>query len=196
VTKSVVLAVIATALAIAVLDQPLASWLATLEPSPVWERLLSGVEIATGIEPWRWTAPVVLGAGCAIALAVPRFYPHARAWLYVTFVYLASRNAMLWMKTLTGRYRPTEWLAHGGGTFWHIGDGVSFPSGHVVLVAGLIVPVAIVQPRTRPLFAVIAFVMAARLAANVHFLSDVLGGLALVLAIAAAARPMLHSVNE
>lgn len=193
-TKSAVIAVLATALAIAALDQPLASWLATLEPSPLWDRILSGVEIAAGIEPWRWTPVVVLCAGCAAALAVPRLQP--RAWLYVTFVYLASRNAMLWLKTLTGRYRPTEWLAHGGATFGHTGDGISFPSGHVVMVAGLIVPIAIVAPRTRPLLAVVVFVMLARLAVNAHFLSDVLGGLALVLAIAAAARPMLHSANE
>jgi membrane-associated phospholipid phosphatase len=135
--------------------------------------------------------PVLLGAGSAITLGVPRWRPRAHGWLYVTFVYLAAQNATLWLKTLTGRLRPDEWLRIGGSTFGHLGVGYAFPSGHVALVAGLVVPLVIAWPRGRLLLVVVPFVMTARVVMNAHFLSDVLGALVIVLAIAAAARPLL-----
>jgi membrane-associated phospholipid phosphatase len=90
---------------------------------------------------------------------------------------------ILWVKTFTGRYRPSEWLKHGGddGTFWHDG-AFSFPSGHILLFGSLILPIVFLYPRTRPLLAVFGFVIVARIVVNAHFLSDVLGGIACVAA--------------
>jgi undecaprenyl-diphosphatase len=175
------------------LDQPVARAMRDLEAIPLWDRVLVVIEYVTGISPWKWSMPLLLGAACALTLAVPRLRAQSHGWLYVTFVYLAAQNATLWLKTLTGRWRPLEWLEVGGSMFGHTGVGFAFPSGHVTLVAGLLVPLAIVLPRTRPLLAIVGFVMIARVATGAHFLSDVLGGLALVLAIAAAARPILQA---
>jgi hypothetical protein len=84
------------------LDQPVARAMRDLEASSLWDRVLEVVEYITGISPWKWTMPVLLGAGCAITLAVPRLRAQSHGWLYVTFVYLAAQNATLWLKTLMG----------------------------------------------------------------------------------------------
>ena len=62
--------------------------------------------------------------------------------------------------------------------------GVAFPSGHVTLFASILIPLAIVAPRTRPLLAIIAYVMFARVVVNGHWLSDVVAGITLVALLA------------
>ena len=169
---------LATALCIALVDAPVARWLATRDPGPWWDRGVAAIEYVIGIEPWKWLGVTILVAGVIGSLAIPRFHRAAPAWLFVASTHLFARNLMLWSKTLTGRLRPTEWLAHHeGATFFR--EGISFPSGHVILVASLVLPIIIVMPRLRALAAAVAFVMCARVAVNAHFLSDVLGGLAL-----------------
>jgi len=172
-------------LAMLAIDQPLARWLAARETWPeLWNGGIAGLEVAGGIAPWPWLGVCVLVAGVLATALVPRWQRHARAWMFVAASYLLARNLVAWGKFLTGRLRPTEWLAHGGDTtFWR--GGFSFPSGHVVLIAGLALPIAIVWPRARPLCAAIAFAMIARVAVGAHFVSDVLGGLALACAVTA-----------
>jgi membrane-associated phospholipid phosphatase len=121
----------------------------------------------------------VLVAGSIVTLAVPRLRSAAAIFLIVTLTHLLARHASLWVKTFTGRLRPSQWLKQGGDTFWRDG-GFSFPSGHILLFASILVPLAVVYPRTRPLLAIVGFVMIARIAVNAHFVSDVLGGLAVV----------------
>src|SRR6185436_124839 len=104
---------------------------------------------------------------------------HAPAAIFLAGTHVFSRFATGQLKDLTGRLRPTEWLARGGDDTFFRG-GAAFPSGHVALFASLALPLAILYPRTRPLLALIAFVAVARIAVNAHFLSDVLGGAALV----------------
>ncbi len=170
-----------TALCIVAIDVPLARWLAGRDVlAPAWNTGIAWLEYAIGIEPWKWLGVCVLCAGVAVTLAVPRWHAHARAWMFVALTHLLARNLMLPLKTLTGRLRPSEWLARGGDQFFRDG-GIAFPSGHVIYVASLALPLAIVWPRARiPLAAAIGFVMIARLIVNAHFASDVIGGLALV----------------
>ncbi|HEU4611386.1 MAG TPA: phosphatase PAP2 family protein [Kofleriaceae bacterium] len=171
-------AALATALCIAVVDQPLAHWVAARDTHPdAWNQIIALLEYPLGIEPWRWTGICVLVAGCLVTLSVPRLRPAAAAFLAVTLTHLLCRHASLWVKTFTGRLRPNEWLERGGDMFWRDG-GYSFPSGHVLLFASIVLPIVALYPRTRPLLAIVAFVMIARLAVNAHFASDVLGGLA------------------
>jgi membrane-associated phospholipid phosphatase len=78
---------------------------------------------------------------------------------------------------------------------------VSFPSGHVVLFASLVVPLLlVVKGRARwavivGLVVIVGFVGAQRMALSAHFLSDDLGGLTYVLLwtylCALVARPQL-----
>ena len=128
---------------------------------------------------FRWAAGIVLVAGMLVTVAVPRWRGAAPAWMLIAATHLVSRIATLEVKLATARLRPGEWQAVGGDTFLREG-GVSFPSGHVTLFASIVIPLAVVAPRTRPLLALVAFAMLARLAVNAHFVSDVLGAIALV----------------
>lgn len=183
-------------LAIVVIDQPLALWVATYQRSPVWEPVVKVLEYLAGIEPWSLMVPVVLVGGMITTLAVARWRDQARAWMYIAMVYLLSRNLMMWGKLFSGRYRPHQWIKLGGATFGHLADGASFPSGHVTLFGGLILPLVIAVPRLRPLLLVIPFIMIARIAVQAHFLSDVLAGLALISLVAWACEPLLRPARR
>src|SRR5439155_22544627 len=116
--------------------------------------------------------------------SLARWPRQAQAWMFVATTHLLARNLMGWIKLFTGRLRPFEWLAKGGGQ-WLRGGG-DFPSGHVVLFASLAIPIAIVAPRLRtPLFVVVVYAMIARVSTNWHFASDVTASIALTCACAA-----------
>ena len=178
-----ILATALTMISIVAVDEPVARWLATRDVgAALWDRALDAIEIAIGIEPWKWIGVIVIVAAMLVTRFVPRFHAHASAWLLIASSHLLARNISFWAKTLTGRLRPTEWLARGGHTFFRDG-GISFPSGHVVLVASLVVPIVIAYPRTRALLALVGVVMIARVVVGAHFVSDVIGGLALSAAV-------------
>lgn len=164
---------------IAAVDQPLARWLATRETYPhAWEQAVHVLEYAIGLEPWKWLGVCVLVGGAVVALVIRR---GVVPWVAVALSHLLARNLMLWGKQLTGRLRPFEWH---GGPMWLQG-GSSFPSGHVVLFASIVLPLAILYPRLRWLVAVPVFAAVARVMAHAHFASDVVGGFALCVAVAA-----------
>jgi membrane-associated phospholipid phosphatase len=191
-----VLAVASTllaALAIGFVDLPVARWIGAHEQSALWEPVVRILEYPAGITPSPWAMPIVLTGGVLLTLAVPRWRHAARSWMYVALVYLLARNLMGWGKLLTGRYRPHQWLELDGDTFGHLGDGMAFPSGHVVVIAGVVLPLAVLAPRTRPLLVVIPFIMIARVAVLAHFVSDVFGGLALTALVAWACAPIITS---
>ena len=172
-------------------DLPLSQWVSAYEQSSAWEPIVTVCEYLIGVTPWVWTATVVLCGGVLATILVRRWHHHAPAWIYVTIVYLLSRNLTGWGKTLTGRLRPHQWLKAGGDTFGHLGTGASFPSGHVAVFAGILIPLAIVWPRSRPLLLVIPFIMIARIAVLAHFASDVFAGLALIALVAWVCTPLL-----
>lgn len=158
------------------LDEPFARWIATHETHPnFWNDAIGYLEYAAGIEPYKWAGVWILCVGSIASLVVWRKQAHG--WLLVTLVHLLGRNVMFWMKYLTGRLRPSEWLEAGGDGTW-LRDGWSFPSGHVILFASIAIPLAVSYPRARPLLVIVAFAGCARLAVNAHFLSDVFGGVA------------------
>ena len=182
-----------TAACIAFVDERFARLLATRETYPaIWNRGIGWLEYAIGIEPWKWLGVIVLVAGSLGSLLVPRMRSQAPAWLLVTLTHLLARNLTTWIKFGTARLRPSEWLARGGDA-WFRDGGFSFPSGHVVLFSSLLIPLAVVYPRTRPLLAIVAFAMVARVAVNAHFLSDALGAIALVLFVTWLVRRALPS---
>ncbi|MDB4954317.1 MAG: Membrane-associated phospholipid phosphatase [Myxococcales bacterium] len=173
-----------TVLCIFSLDEPCARWLATREMFPgFWDRGVDVLEHLALIAPWKWAGVYVLTGGVVIALAVPYWRRAAPAWMFVALTHLLARNVMMWSKLAMGRLRPPEWIAHRGGTFFRDG-GYSFPSGHVMLFASIALPIAVIWPRSRlAMFAIVGFVMIARVAVNAHFISDVTGGFALTAAI-------------
>lgn len=172
-----------TALCIVTIDQPLARWIATRETHPdVWNQIIAYLEYPLGIEPYKWTGVWILVGGSILTLAITKLRPAAFGFLLVAAVHLLDRNVTMWMKFGFGRLRPSQWLAKGGDAWFREG-GFSFPSGHVTLFGSIAIPLAVMYPRMRPLLAVVVFAMCARPAVNAHFLSDVLGGLALTAAL-------------
>lgn len=169
------------------IDRPVARWIAPWEPSPIWDRGVELAEWMIGLPLWRFGATAVVIGGMVAAVLVPRWRGAAHTWMLIAGTHVFARFAMITLKDATGRLRPSEW--DGGATFGR--DGLSFPSGHVVLFASLIVPIVMRWPRARGLLAIVAFVMAARVAVGAHFVSDVVAGLLLVVLIAAALQALL-----
>ena len=176
----------ATVLCILFVDQPVAHWVATHDVhANVWKAVLHGFEFPVGIEPWPYLGAAVLTAG-VIATQL-RWKQVARPWLFVAATHLVARNVMMWSKFAFGRLRPHQW--HGGPAFFH--GGGSFPSGHVMIFASLIIPIVVVFPRARPLLLIVGYTMIARVMLQAHFVSDVVGALAATLAITWAFRRWL-----
>lgn len=173
----------ATALCIVAIDRPLARLLAGYEQSALWDRGIELLEWAIGLPFFKLFASVALVAGMLVVMAVPRWRVHAPAWMVVAGTHVICRFLTVRIKDATGRLRPGEWLAKGGDdTFWE--GGIAFPSGHVVLFASIVIPLAIVAPRTRPLLAIAGFVMIARVVVNAHWASDVIAAITLVASVA------------
>lgn len=170
---------LATVVCIAVVDAPVAHWVAAHETHPaVWTGVLHVLEYAIGLEPWEWIGVVVLVVGSLAALLYKR---GAVPWLAVTISHLLAGNLTMWLKLAFGRVRPHMW--HGGPQWFH--HGSSFPSGHMTLFASIVLPLVALYPKLRPLVGLLIFVAVARVMASAHFVSDVVGGFSLCCAIAA-----------
>ncbi len=178
-----VVALVAAALsgiAIVTVDQPLARFLAQYRPLAIWDHVMGSLEWAVGLQLIPWTSGIALVLALLVTLAVPRWRREVPAWMFVAAVHLLSRIAMVEIKDLTGRLRPLEWLQRGGDETFGWVNGISYPSGHVVLFASLVIPAIALAPRLWPLFSIVVFVCLARMVASAHYLSDVLGSISLV----------------
>jgi len=179
-----------SAIGVALLDQPIARWLAGYQALGLWDAGIEALEWAIGLPIFKWVSGLVLVLGMILTSVVPRWRGQAPAWTWIAATHLLARIATLEVKLATGRLRPHEWIAKGGDaeTFgWH--GAHSFPSGHVTLFASLAIPLAILARREHPilsgvLLAPAVFSMLARLAVDAHFVSDVTAAITLVCLIA------------
>jgi undecaprenyl-diphosphatase len=184
-----------SAVFIALIDRPLARLIGEYEPAAFWNKGIEILEWTLGLPFFKLFAPVVLVTGMVVMMCVKRWRPYAPAWMIVAGTHVICRFLTPHLKDATGRLRPTEWLKKGGDdTFFR--DGVAFPSGHVVLFASVLVPLAIVAPRTRPLLAIVAFVSIARIAVNAHWVSDTLASITLVALVAWALAALLRRASR
>jgi membrane-associated phospholipid phosphatase len=184
-----------SAVCIVAIDRPLAAVIGAYEPLAFWDKGIDTLEWGLGLPFFRLFAPVVLVGGMVTVLAVRRWRPHAHAWMIVAGTHLICRFLTPHLKDVTGRLRPNEWLKQGGDTFFRDG-GISFPSGHVALFASILVPLAIVAPRTRPVLAIVVFVAIARIAVNAHFVGDTLSAVTLVALVAWALAALLRRASR
>jgi membrane-associated phospholipid phosphatase len=170
------------ALAIPTIDAPIARLLAGYEPRAEWAQGVEYLEAAIGWPVHPLFAAFTLTGAAVIASIVPSLRSLAPAALFLAGTHVFTRFAVTQIKDATGRLRPTEWL--GGGAESFLREGVAFPSGHVALFASLALPLAVLAPRAAWVLAVPVFVAGARIASNSHWISDALGSVALVAAIA------------
>lgn len=127
---------------------------------------------------------LLLGASLVVIgmawLLARRTNPTARALIFTGLVQLGTIEAGSLVKGVFGRLRPYQLLEHGDWSHIWFAGGSSFPSGHVAFFWGLFLPLAYLYPKYRvPLLVVPVFIAFARVDENVHFLSDVLGSIAL-----------------
>jgi membrane-associated phospholipid phosphatase len=173
-----------TAISIFTIDRPLAKLLAQYEQSGWWNKGLEILEWGLGLPFFRLFAPIVLVVGMLVAMAVPRWRAYAPAMMVMAGTHVFTRFLTVRIKDATGRLRPHEWIKQGGDQTFSREGGVAFPSGHVALFASILIPLAIVAPRTRPLLVIVAYVCVARILVNAHWVSDTLGSITLVTLVA------------
>ncbi|MEJ7598726.1 MAG: phosphatase PAP2 family protein [Kofleriaceae bacterium] len=173
---------VVSAVSIAVIDQPVARAIAPHEASSLWDRGINLLEYAIGLPVFKLLSAVLLVLAMIVTTFVSRLRIYAPLFTLLAGTHLITRLAMIYLKEWTGRLRPHEWLELGGDTFLRDG-GLSFPSGHVVLFASLVIPLVVVYQRLRPLLVIPVFVSAARIAVGAHFISDTTAAIALVLLV-------------
>jgi len=117
--------------------------------------------------------------GLALALARRTSF-HGRALMFAGVVQITTIEAAWWIKDFFGRLRPHQLIERNDWSHIWFAGGNSFPSGHNAFFWGLFLPLAYMYPKFRiPLLIVPVFIAFARVDENYHFLSDVLGGIAL-----------------
>lgn len=172
---------VAAAISMLTIDQPLARWIAGYEPLGFWDSGIVALEWGILLPVFKWALAIVFVAGMLACVAVPSLRRFAPAWMFLAATHMLSRIAMVQLKEATSRLRPHEWLKQGGDTFFRDDSGFAFPSGHVVSFASVAIPLVVLFPRARPLLLlVVAYVIAARIVSDAHWLSDTLAGVSLV----------------
>jgi membrane-associated phospholipid phosphatase len=168
----------------ALVDRPVARWVETLDPAlhRMFARF-SDLGLSTG---WLiGCALLALGAGAAARLS--RAADTRRRWrsaaLAPLFVFASIALAGLTtdlVKALLGRERPKLFFRDGsyGFDFLHTrSDYLSFPSGHATTGFALATALTLLWPRHAAAYFLVALAIAAsRVLANAHWLSDVLAG--------------------
>lgn len=184
---------LATAAAIPTVDQPIARWTAGRAAASLWRDGLAAIDRATGLTWWKWLPTAIVVGLAVVAWLAPPLRRWARGLTLVAVVHVATKLALLWLKPATGRLRPGEWLAHGGDATFGFAKGIAFPSGHTGHYLSIALPLAVAWPRLGlPLLAVPVFASASRLATGAHFVSDVTGAAALVVAFTWAAARLVR----
>lgn len=170
-----------------------------IESAAVVVRLRELFDTLTGYGlggPFRDISDVLLGA-CLVAggllwAVARRTNATARALIFTGLVQLATIEATAFVKGVFGRLRPYQLIERGDWSHVWFAGGSSFPSGHVAFYWGLFVPLAYLYPGYRiPLLAIPVFIAFARIDENVHFLSDVLGSIALAALVTLLAAVLL-----
>src|SRR6185312_5557959 len=132
---------------------------------------------------------IVLGLLLALARSLS---PLGRGLVFAGAVQLATIEAAWWIKDFFGRLRPHQLIERNDWSHIWFAGGNSFPSGHNAFFWGLFLPLAYLYPKYRIAFLVIPiFIAFARIDENYHFLSDVLGGIALAALVTLLAAMLL-----
>jgi lipid A 4'-phosphatase len=165
------------------IDRPIAAWVHGFDPAT--HRLFGLVSqpgLSTG---WLIGAALLVVGGWLAARVTAgerarRWLSYALAPLFVFASVALAGLATDLVKAVLGRFRPKLFFRDGryGFDFLHTqADLLSFPSGHATTAFALATAFALLWPRPVAVYFLIAAVIAAsRVLANAHWLSDVVAG--------------------
>lgn len=168
-------------------DQPLAYVIHEYagQVKPFVAELTSITDIVTGYTVWKYfSAALVLSVGLVV-FAFDKNVRRAKYFLFVALTEYTSRIVVGSLKTVFDRDRPEHFLETGSAarTFW-VPGGDSFPSGHAGRYFGIFLPLMVLFPKYRLFLLIVPlYISLGRLFLTVHYLSDVLASVYLVIVI-------------
>ncbi|MBY0430039.1 MAG: phosphatase PAP2 family protein, partial [Rhodospirillales bacterium] len=177
--------ILASALAMAFIDKPLALYLKGHVSGPVEGFFKVLTEL--GVSQVSLVPAALVWAGCLGAARLEHFaaargrllrYAHAAAFLFLSVA--ASGLLVNAMKFLIGRMRPRHLFEsglYGFIPFNHVWSMNSFPSGHSQTIWAAMTALLFILPRYDVLWLLVAVLVSlSRLVTTVHYFSDVLFG--------------------
>jgi membrane-associated phospholipid phosphatase len=157
----------------------------------------------------EWVALIKLGGNYwfTICVAALLLIFHEQRWRAAALPLIAGAlGGLLYslLKWIVGRHRPDKMIAPfafhpfigGLRGLWNEHD-LGFPSGHATLAFATAASLAMLLPRRRPIWFVLAATVAAeRVLENAHYLSDVVAGAGLGVCMALLSRWLMPSQNH
>ncbi len=177
------LAIALSILSIFVLDRPIALLVHQLggEDSRFLQNGTTALELASGMTFSKFALGFVLILAGAALFAWRAKRQVAWILLFLGSTHLVARLTAGVLKEVFHRSRPFEVLPSGAWNHqFFTAHGSAFPSGHAAHFWALYFPLAFLFPRWRlPLLILPTFIVIARIGVNDHWLSDILGSIAI-----------------
>ena len=180
-----VVTIVATAVAITWLDEPLALYLHGFAKTGWFRFFVRVTDLANGFI-WYSFAAIMIAITLArsrftpAAMPQPKFAQHIRAWAFMVVAMATSGVVLNLIKVLVGRERPRVLFADGDAAYTPFTfdiDASSFPSGHTQSICAAMLALAFIFPPARYLCLIVAVaVSASRVIIGAHYLGDVIGG--------------------
>lgn len=199
VTCSVVAAIMFT------VDEPLAWYFAT-ELDPSFKRFFATVTKMANGGIWYGVALIgfavcwVKASRSKVSALMTRYKRYARAWTFMIVSMAASALILNFLKLAIGRYRPRYLFNDDLSGFEPFNLAIkmsSFPSGHAQSIWAAMMALSMLTPRYAPLYMVTAIVVSAsRFVTSVHFVSDVIMGGFISIAVAVLMRRYFERNGE
>ena len=149
----------------------------------VFSDLTAYTEIAVGYPVSKYLGGAVVLVVGLIFWVIDRRFARAKYFVFISLTHLTSRFVVTLLKNVFQRSRPSHFLdtQEYGNTFGMMG-GESFPSGHVAHFLGLFLPIVVLFPRIWILLLIVpTYISLGRIILNLHYLSDILASVYIVI---------------
>lgn len=186
-------------------DIPLA-WYFETELDPAIHKIMGQITEAANGAIWFGLAAIGLlyswlqARGAKDADRATRFQTQTRAWVFMLTSMLTAAALLNFLKLAIGRYRPRYMFSDDLIGFEPFGVALkmaSLPSGHAQSIWSAMIALAFLTPRYTPVYVTIAFTVSiSRFVTAVHFVSDVIVGSFLSIAVAILMRRWFERNNQ
>ena len=152
---------------------------------PVFKEMTSYTDLITGYTYSKYLFGIIVLVGGVVMVVIDKNLTRAKYFFFVSVTEFASTSTVGMLKNVFGRERPSSIIGTKQfvQTFW-IAGGDSFPSGHVGRYFGIFLHLAVLFPTYRMAWLIVpVYISLGRIILNLHFLSDVLTSLYLVIVV-------------